>query len=107
MYPFIYTNVRGIAEVASSNVEVGTTEVTFTFPNHAFARMNYRGWVTINLAQTIPSGTTSTLPIVFNTNGSSINLTTKGGTNATVADITGTGYYLVYYDKSTNTLQLS
>lgn len=106
MFPYSYTNIRGIAEVTSSSVTVGTSEVTFTFPNHSFARMNYRGWVTLNLAQEIPSGTTTTLPIVLNTNGSPINLTKKGGDNVTVADITGTGYYLVYYNKQNNTLQI-
>lgn len=104
MFPYNYTNIRGIAEVSSSSVDVGTAEVTFTFPNHAFSRMNYRGLVLINLTQEITSGTT--LPIVFNTNGTPINLTKKGGANATVADITGTGYYLVYYNKKSNTLQL-
>ena len=106
MFPYNYTNIRGIAEVSSSSVDVGTDEVTFTFPNHAFSRMNYRGLVLINLTQEITSGTTTTLPIVFNTNGTPINLTKKGGANATVADITGTGYYLVYYNKKSNTLQL-
>lgn len=106
MFPYSYTNIRGIAEVTSSGVSVGTTEVTFTFPNHSFSRMNYRGWVTLNLAQEIPSGTTDTLPIILNTNGTPINLIKKGGTNVTVADIIGTGYYLVYYNKQTNTLQI-
>lgn len=106
MFPYNYTNIRGIAEVTSSGVTVNTDNVTFTFPNHSFLRMNYRGWVTLNLAQEIPSGTTTTLPIVLNTNGVAMNLTIKGGTNATVANITGTGYYLVYYNKNTNTLQL-
>lgn len=106
MFPYNYTNIRGIAEVSSSSVDVGTAEVTFTFPNNAFSRMNYRGLVLINLAQEITSGTTTTLPIVFNTNDTPINLTKKGGANATVADITGTGYYLVYYNKKSNTLQL-
>jgi len=50
MFPYSYTNIRGIAEVTSSSITVGTSEVTFTFPNHSFARMNYRGWVTLNLA---------------------------------------------------------
>lgn len=107
MFPFGYTNIRGIAEVASNNVNISTTEVEFTFPNHAFSRMNYRGWVTVNLTQEIPTGTTATLPIVFTTNGTSINLTKKGGENATVGDITGTGYYLIFYNKNTNTLQLN
>lgn len=58
MFPYNYTNIRGVAEVSSSSVDVGTAEVTFTFPNNAFSRMNYRGLVLINLAQEITSGTT-------------------------------------------------
>lgn len=107
MVPFNYINIRGIAEVKSQDVNVSATEVTFTFPNHSFARMNYRGWVTIHLQQEIPTGTTTTLPIVFSTNNSTINVTKLGSENATVADIPGTGYYLVYYNKNTNTLQIN
>lgn len=107
MVPFNYINIRGIAEVKSQDMNVSATEVIFTFPNHSFARMNYRGWVTIHLQQEIPTDTTATLPIVFNTNNSTINVTKLGGENATVADIPGTGYYLVYYNKNTNTLQIN
>ncbi len=106
MFPYQYVNRRGIAEIATTGVTVNTDNVVFTFPNHAFAGAWYRGLVLINLAQGIPTDTTGTLPVLFETNGVTKPLTTYNGAAVTVADITGTGIYLVYYNKQTDTLQL-
>ena len=105
-YPFQFINRRGSVALSTTGVNVGTTNVTFTFQNHAFLNAWYKGTVYINLAQEIPSGTTSTLPIVFETNGVTQDVTKVGNTALTVADITGTGIYEFWFDKSTNTLQL-
>ena len=78
----------------------------FSFPNHAFANSWYRGLVLVELAQAIPAGTTGTLPVLFETNGQTKNLTTYSGADVTVSDITGTGVYQLFYDKQTDTLQL-
>lgn len=60
----------------------------------------------VELAQAIPAGTTGTLPVLFETNGQTKNLTTYSGADVTVSDITGTGVYQLFYDKQTDTLQL-
>ena len=53
------------------------------------------------------SGTTTTLPIIFTSNnGADQNLVGLNGTDVTVADIKGTGIYLVWFESQTNTLQL-
>jgi hypothetical protein len=38
--------------------------------------------------------------------GTTTNLTLAGGANVTAANITGTGIYLVYYDRWADTLQM-
>lgn len=105
-YPFQFVNRRGSAALATTGVTVNTDNVVFSFQNHAFLNAWYRGTIFINLQQTIPSGTTSTLPIVFETNGSTQPVMKVGNTPLTVADITGTGIYQFWFDKSTNYLQL-
>ena len=71
----------------------------FSFPNHAFANSWYRGLVLVELAQAIPAGTTGTLPVLFETNGQTKNLTTYSGADVTVADITGISTLLRQADR--------
>lgn len=106
IYPFNFVNKRGIPAVRSNSVAVGTTNVVFTFSPHSFAGIWGSGLVLIDLAQAIPTGTTGTLPLVFETNGIQQAVTTYGGTAVTAADFTGEGVYLFFYDKAANNLQL-
>ena len=104
---YINVNVNGIPAIRSLSVNVTATEVQFDFNNHRNVGSPFRGLLIVNLAQSIPTGTTATLPIVFTSGGgNSRNVTNVGGANATVADITGTGVYLMWIENSTNTLQL-
>lgn len=105
-YPFSWVNRRGSAATASTGVAVSTTAVTFSFRNHAFVNANYRGTIFVNIAQEIPTGTTGTLPIVFETNGATQAVTKYGGAALTVADLPGTGIYQLWFERDTNTLQL-
>lgn len=104
--PFSWVNRRGSASIASTGVAVSTTAVTFSFRNHAFVNANYRGTIFVKIAQEIPSGTTGTLPIVFETNGATQAVTKYGGGALTVADLPGTGIYQFWFERDTNTLQL-
>ena len=104
--PFVWVNRRGSAAVASQSVTVNTANVVFTFRNHAFVNANYRGTVFVNLRQAIPSGTTTTLPILFETNGVTQAVTKYNGDALTVADIPGTGVLQFWFERDTNTLQL-
>lgn len=104
---YINVNVGGIPALRSLSVNVGTTDVKIAFNNHRNVGRPFRGLMIVNLAQAIPAGTTDTLPIVFTSDGGNdVNLTTYNGENVTVADITGTGIYLCWYESQTNTLQL-
>ena len=104
---YINVNINGIPALRSLSVTVTTTDVQFDFNNHRNIGSPFRGLIIINLAQAIPTGTTATLPIVFTSNGGNAqNLLTYNGTPVTVADIKGTGVYIVWFESSTNTLQL-
>lgn len=105
--PFRIVNRNGSAYVVSSNVSVTTEAVVFTFPAHSFASRNYIGSVWVELSQAIPGGTTTTLPIVFETNGVQQAVTTYNGEALTVADVPGTGVYEFFYNKPANTLQIT
>lgn len=91
----------------SLSVNVTATEVQFVFNNRRNFGRPYFGGLYAYLAQAIPTGTTATLPIVFTSNGG--NPTPVVGLNdepVTVAQITGTGVYHLFYDQAANRLQL-
>lgn len=103
----INVNQLGIPTVSSNSVSVGTTQVAFDFNNHTTIGQPFRGIVVVRLNQAIPEGTTSTLPIVFTSDGANtVNLVGFNGENVTVASIAGTGIYLVFVDSQTNVVQL-
>lgn len=105
--PFINTNVNGIPAISSNSVTVGTTAVSYDFYNHRNVGSPFRGIIIVRLNQPIPTGTTGTLEINFTSNGGNAK-TLIGYDNepVTVADIAGTGIYLVWYESSSDTLQL-
>lgn len=103
--PFILANRQGIPRLESTGVTVGTDSVTFSFKEHQFLNNPYLGLIVFKLPA-IPTGTTTTLPIIFKSGTSSQNVTTFGGTALTVASMSGSGIVLGFYDSSSNTLQL-
>ena len=105
--PAFITVNGGIPTLSSNSVSVGTTNVSFDFTNHRNIGRPYRGLVIIRLAQAIPAGTTTTLPIQFTSGGGNAQaVTTFNGDAVTVADIPGTGVYILWFESQTNTLQL-
>lgn len=55
----------------------------------------------------IPTGTATTLPVVFTSGGGNPQkLTGFNGADITAAQIPGTGIYLCWFEHTTNTLQL-
>lgn len=104
---YINVNQTGIPTLRSLSVTVSATNVSFDFNNHRNVGRPFRGLLIINLAQAIPTGTTDTLPIVFTSGGGNPQpVTGKNGEPVTVADVEGTGIYLMWYESQTNTLQL-
>lgn len=97
---YINVNTGGIPTLRSLSVTVTSSKVQYDFNNHRNVGRPYRGLLVINLAQPIPTGTTTTLPVVFTTSGGNEQSLIKvNGAPATVEDISGTGIYLVWYDK--------
>ena len=105
-YLFNFCNRNGIPMLETSQVTVTAENVALTLPNHAFRLLNDKGLVLIRLNQSIPTGTTGTLPIVFSSNDFTQPLTNVGGEAVTVAQFTESGVYLVYYSKESNLMQL-
>jgi hypothetical protein len=108
LLPFnINVNIGGIPALRSTAVTVSTTDVRFDFNSHRNVGRPFVGIIAVQLAQAIPTGTTTTLPIVFTTEGGNpATLTTYNGENVTVADIAGTGIYLVWVDSQSGVVQL-
>ena len=105
-YPFNFCNRNGVPMLETTSVTVGTDNVVLALPNRAFRWLNDKGSALIRLNQSIPTGTTTTLPVVFSSNDFTQPLTNVSGTEITVAQIPSTGVYVVYYDKDSNTMQL-
>lgn len=100
----ITTNASGTPYLRTSGVSVSTETVDFRL---GFRRIPSLGYISINIADAIPDGTTGTLPVRFTLNGNTRNLTFFGGENVTAADITGTGIITVFYDYFNGILQLA
>lgn len=105
VYPYQYINVRGIPTIKTQTVVVSDTAVTFKFAPD-FDGRPFRGLILVYISEAVPEGTTTTLPVQFSMAGITSTLTTAGGANVTVADLPGTGIYLVYFDRWADTLQI-
>lgn len=104
-FPFQYININGIPTIEVRRMSVTDTAVDFQF-RPDFDGTPFRGLLLVYVPDAIPEGTTTTLPIRFSMAGNAQILTTEGGAEVTVADFSGTGVYLVYYDRYANILQL-
>lgn len=104
-FPYNFSNVRGIPMIASSSIEVTADNVVVNIPNRAFRGLANSGVVAFKLTQDIPSGGEA-LPVIFSSSDFTQPLTVAGGANATGSSFSGIGVYLIWYDKSSNTLQL-
>lgn len=105
----INTNVNGIPAISSQSVVVNTTAntIAFDFLNHPTVGGVYRGWITVRLAQAVPTDTADTVEVVFTSDGGRTTpVYGYDNTPATVANLRGTGVYLFWYDGQTNYLQL-
>lgn len=91
----VTTNASGVPYLRTNSVTVSADNVDFAL---GFRRIPPVGYLTVNIADAIPDGTTGTLPVRLTLNGSTRNLTFFGGDNVTAADLTGTGVITVFMD---------
>ena len=99
----VTSNVNRVPYLRTNGVTVGTDTVDFAL---GFRRIPPVGYLTVNIANTIPADATGTLPVRLTLNGSTRNLTFFSGANVTAADLTGTGIITVFYDWYNGILQL-
>lgn len=99
----IITNANGIPYIPVLNVNISDTTVNLIL---GFREIQPVGFIIINLAKQVPTGTTATLPINVTLNGNTRALTVQGGDAATVADVIGSGVLVVFYDRFNGILQL-
>ncbi len=93
--------------IASTGVSVTADNVQFEFRQLPNANAPFMGPIFVVLSQSIPTGTTTTLPIVFTSRGgNTIPLVTYNNVAVTVATFPGTGAYWIAYNSATKTLQL-
>lgn len=98
----VMTNATGVPYFTTTGVTVGTDAVDFTLGFRSIPRV---GYLTIRIADAIPTGTTGTLPVRFTLNGQTRALTSFGGVAVTAADLTETGVLTVFYDWFNGVLQ--
>ncbi len=98
----ITTNASGVPYLTTTGVTVGTDSVDFSLGFRAIPRV---GYLTIRIAEAIPTGTTGTLPVRFTLNGQTRALTSFGGVAVTAADLTGAGVITVFLDWFNGILQ--
>lgn len=99
----VTTNYRGIPYLTTTNVTVSEENVDLAL---GFRNIQPVGYFTVRLANAIPDGTTATLPVRLTLNGTTRELTYFDGTPVTVADLEGTGVFLVFNDRINGILQL-
>lgn len=99
----IATNVNGIPYLSTNGIQVSTTAVNLSL---GFFRLPPVGYMTVRIADAIPTGTTASLPVNLTLNGVSRPLTTMGGSELTAGDLTGTGVLLVFNDRFNGILQV-
>ena len=86
-----------------TNITVGTAAVNLSMGDRNIAPT---GTIYVRIGTAIPAGTDAALPVTLSLNGNTRQLTFFGGSNVTVADLTGTGVLEVFNDLGNNILQL-
>lgn len=92
--------------VVTTTPKIDTSNVSITLPNHIFRFLGQKGIIIINFNSVIPSGTTTTLPLIISVNGQTLPLTDTTGTAITVANINNTLTFQVYFDKQLNVIRV-
>ena len=100
----VTTNAGGIPYISTTNVAVGDTTVDLALGWRR--NISPVGYFTVRVANEIPTGTTTTLPITLSMNGITRNLTWANGTAVTVADLENVSTMLIFNDRFNSVLSL-
>lgn len=102
-YTNVTINAGGQPYISNTQVSVGTEAVNIAL---GWRRIQPIGYLTIRMANAIPSDATTTLPVTLTLNGITRPLTLPNGTAVTVADILNTNVMLIFNDKFNGLLTL-
>lgn len=100
----VTTNAGGIPYFSSTNTTIGTESIDIAL---GFRRIQPVGYFTVFIDDTIPTGTTATLPITLTLNGTSRSLTLSDGTPVTAAELIGASLITVFNDRFKGLLVLT
>lgn len=103
-FVFNRVNINGIPCIESQSVTASATAVTFTFNPQIVASPRFSGLIAVKIT-TAADTASATLPVLFSMGGQVINVTTTGNTAVTGADLP-VGIHLVFYDRTSNVLQI-
>lgn len=105
-FNFNRVNLNGIPCIETASITESATSVIYNFNPSPAVSSRFSGLIAVRVDVT---PTDTSLPVSFNVPsiaGTTIALTLAGGDQATGADLTATGIYLVFYDRFNGVLQL-
>jgi hypothetical protein len=100
----VTTNAGGIPYFSSTNTTIGTESIDIAL---GFRRIQPVGYFTVFIDDTIPTGTTATLPVTLTLNGTSRPLTLSDGTPVTAAELIGANLITIFNDRFKGLLVLT
>ena len=92
----ITINAGGQPYIPNTQVTVGTDAVNIAL---GWRNIHPIGYLTVRMANAIPSDATTTLPVTLTLNGVTRPLTLPNGTAVKVSDILATNVMLIFNDK--------
>ena len=99
----ITINAGGQPYIPNNQVTVGTDAVNIAL---GWRNIQPIGYLTVRMANAIPSDATTTLPVTLTLNGVTRPLTLPNGTAVKVSDILATNVMLIFNDKFNGLLTL-
>jgi hypothetical protein len=101
--PNVTTNAGGIPYLSSINVTISTETVDIAL---GFRRIQPVGYLTVFVEDSVPTGTTGTLPVTLTLNGTTRPLTLPDGTPVTATELIGVNVFTVFNDRFRGLLTL-
>lgn len=99
----VTTNAGGIPYISSANVAVSTESVDIAL---GFRKIQPIGYFTVFVEDSVPAGTTATLPVTLTLNGTTRALTFPNGTPVTAEALIGVNVFTVFNDRFRGILSL-
>lgn len=101
--PFNKRGIYGIRSVGTPTVTA--TDITFKFEEHPYVQMPYNGILIVNITTGAPIGGTA-VPVFFQTgNYPKVAVTKENGSPLLSTDVEASGYYLLFFDRTSGVLQ--